>query len=316
MLLGFSGGGVRGVISSIWLEKLVNDKLINLDQIYSISGTSTGSIIAAALCRPDPYSPGDISELFQELSSQVFKRKTWRPVWLDSLLFFAPHDTKKLREVLQSNLGTHKLGDCKRRFVCVTYSLNSKISHNEYASSPVVIHSHGSPFRYNNYLDYSLVDCVTGSCSAPSYFRPYEFSHGNKTHIWTDGGMCSNASVLSNYLICRDQFSGEKIRTRDISALLIGNGSRYSHENQKSLSGWKTPRMLRTIKNSIVQANELYEIKSLRRLLRNRFYYFNCPLPEEISLDDYRKAGFMADFARSKYQHMGMLSAWLRGYFV
>ena len=315
-IIGFSGGGVRGIISSIWLDHMVKQGLVNLDDAYSISGTSTGSIIAAALCEPNPFSPEEISDLFSDLSSHIFKRKTWRPVWLDSVLFFAPHDTKRLRDVLFQNIGNVKLGECKRRFVCVTYSLNSKINNTEYASSPVVIHSHGSPFRHNNYLDYSLADCVTGSCAAPSYFKPYEFNHGERTHLWTDGGICSNASVLSNYLICRDRYSGEKIRTKDVSALLIGNGTKYSHETSKSLSGWKTPRMLRAIKNSLVQANELYEVKSLRRLLRNNFYYFNCPLPKEVALDDYRKTQFMADFAKSKTQHMGMLSAWLKGYFV
>lgn len=314
-ILGFSGGGVRGVISSVWLDRLTSENLINLDEVYSISGTSTGSILAAALCRPEPYQPHEITELFRELSGHIFRRKTWRPVWLDSVLFFAPHDVKKLKEVLESNLGNHRLGDCKRKFICVTYSLNSKLACGNYASSPMTIHNHGSPFSHNNYLDYNLVDCVTGSCAAPSFFQPYSFNQGSRSHIWTDGGMCSNASILSNYIVCRDEFSGEKVQAKKIAALLIGNGSRYSHESKKSLAGWKTPRMLRAVKNSIVQANELYEVKSMRRLLRSRFYYFNCPLPHDITLDDYKKIDFMVEFAKDKTRHMGMVQSWLKGYF-
>ena len=316
-ILGFSGGGVRGVISATWLEHLVKNKFINPDELYSISGTSTGSIIAAALCKPDPYSPSDIAELFSELSSQVFKRKTWRPAWLDSILFFAPHDTKKLKEVLSSNLGSGvKVGDCRRNFVCVTYSLNDKFDHKQKASGPLIIHSFPTPFRANSFHDYSLADVVTGSCAAPSYFQPHIFQHRERNHIFTDGGICSNASILSNFLTCRDRYTGESVRRKDISALLIGNGTSYTHISKKSLSGWKTPGMLRAVKDSLVQANEIYEIKSMRRLLRNNFYYFNCPLPKPVDLDDYRKVSDMARFAEEKTKHMGMVKSWLRGYFV
>ena len=314
-ILGFSGGGVRGIVTATWLDHLIKNKLIDLDKLYSISGTSTGSVIAAALCKPDPWQPHEISQLFKEVSVQVFKRKSWRPAWLDSVLFFAPHDIKKLREILEFHLGNSLLGDCRRNFVCVTYSLNASLGPRHFASSPLIIHSYDSPFSNNRYLDYKLVDCVAGSCAAPSYFKPYTFQQGDRYHIWTDGGLCSNASILSNYLVCRDQFTGEAIKAEEISALLLGNGTRYSHETKKSLAGWKTPRMLRALKDSIVQANEIYELKSLRRLLRSRFYYFNCPLPQEIELDHYDQVDFLESFAKDKIKHMGMLSSWLEGYF-
>lgn len=314
MLLGFSGGGVRGCIATVWLDRLVSAGKIDLDKIYSISGTSTGAIIAAALCRPEPYSPADITDLFTDLSKEIFKRKSWRPAWLDSILFFAPHDIKKLNEVLTSSLGNHTVGDCQRKFVCVTYSLNSKLQDKSYASSPVIVHSHGSPFRFDYSLDLRLSDAVTGSCAAPSFFEPFHFEHNGKSRVWTDGGMCSNASILSNYQVCRDEFAGEEIPRKKITALLIGNGSRYSHESKESLAGWKTPRMLRAIKNSIVQANELYEIKSLRRFLGSRFFYLNYPLQQEISLDDYKRIDYMCHFAELK--KLTHVKAWLNGYFI
>lgn len=315
-ILGFPGGGVRGIISAIWLDWLVKNKLINLNDLYSISGTSTGSILAASLCKPDPLQPSEIAYLFRELSSHVFKRKSWRPAWLDSVLFFAPHDIKKLKEVLYAHLGDTRIGDCQRTFVCITYALNDRFSDNEKASGPLIVHSFDSPFKTNNFLDFKLIDAVTGSCAAPSFFEPYIFSHNGKKHIWSDGGICSNASIHSNFLTCRDRYTGEKVKRKDISALLIGNGSRFTHVSVKSLAGWKTPRMLRVVKNSLVQANEIYEIKSMRRLLHSNFYYFNCPLPEKIALDDYKKTQYLADFAEEKTKHMGMLSAWCKGYFV
>lgn len=74
--LAFSGGGVRGIMSAIWLEEVVC-RLDDLDPVQGVlsraqilAGTSTGSIIAALLAVG--YKPAEIVSLYRELCAEVF----------------------------------------------------------------------------------------------------------------------------------------------------------------------------------------------------------------------------------------------------
>lgn len=320
-LLSFEGGGIRGVSSATYLKRLceadpkTGKPSINLDSLHSVSGTSTGSIVAAALCRRNPYSPGEIVDLFSELSKVVFKRSSWKPQWLERIWSFAPFDIKKLEDVLRSNLGENMLvGDCVRRFVCVTYRLNGEFRGYP-ASVPMIIHSHGGLFpSENRFLSMPLYKAVTSSCTAPSYFKPYEWEHEGEKFICVDGGICSNSSVLPNYSICRNKYIGEKISRKEISALVIGNGTHYSHETIHSLSGWRTPRMVKVLVDSLVQSNVIFEHKIAKKISDERVYTLDIQPDKNVDLADYSQIEYLKEFSES--QDLSRVRAWLRGYFI
>ena len=322
-LLSFPGGGVRGICSAVYLRELckpdpVSGKpLINLNNLFSTSGTSTGSIVAAALCKKNPYQPDEIIDLFEDLAGYIFKRSSWKPEWLERIISFSPFEIKKLEEVLKSNLGEGMLvGDCQRRFVCVTYRLNGKFQ-GQPASTPIVIHSHGSKFPGENFMDVPLYKAVTSSCAAPSYFKPYEWDHNGEKFICVDGGITSNISVLANYAVCRDRFCGDgKVSRKEIASFVIGNGSRYAHETIHSLSGWRTPKMLKILVTSLVQSNAIYELKLARKFNEHRLFMLDYQPDRDIDLSDYKSINYLKSFAESKAQNMSKARAWLRGYFV
>ena len=321
-LISFPGGGVRGICSAIFLRELTKPDpktgrpSIDLGTTYSISGTSTGAIIAAALCRKNPYSPAEIVELFSELSKVVFHRSSWKPAWLDRIVSFAPYDIKKLEDVLKVNLGENMLiGDCERRFVCVTYRLNGRFQ-SQPASTPLVIHSHGSKFPLEDFSEVPLYKAVTSSCAAPGYFKPYEWEHRGEKFICVDGGIISNISVLANYAVCRDRFSGERVSRKEISSLVIGNGARYAHETIHSLSGWRTPKMLQVLVSSLVQSNAIFELKLAKKFSQQRLFMLDSQPDRDIDLADYKSIDYLRKYAEERSKNLGLARAWLRGYFI
>lgn len=86
-ILSLDGGGIRGAltlgylkkIETILKEKQKNDKLVLSDYFDLIGGTSTGSIIAAALSLGKTVD--EIKKLYMTLGGEIFKgkRHLWNP---------------------------------------------------------------------------------------------------------------------------------------------------------------------------------------------------------------------------------------------
>ena len=70
-ILSFDGGGIRGLLSVILIEKL--DIMVPgwRDKVDLLAGTSTGGIIALGLA--DGFTPGDLRELYYDKSPKIFK---------------------------------------------------------------------------------------------------------------------------------------------------------------------------------------------------------------------------------------------------
>ena len=182
------------------------------------------------------------------------------------------------------------------------------------ASMPLIIHNHGSTFPAENHMEIPLYRAICGSAAAPTYFEPYQWKNGDREEIWTDGSQTENSSTLSNYLICRDKHTGDKVKRKNISALQIGNGTVYTYENPTRSTGWKTPKRLRGAIGSIVQSGEIYSIRAMEKMLGPAFYNLASPLPKPIDLADYKKIAEMISFAQKV--DLKECQKWLQGYFV
>lgn len=73
-LLAIDGGGIRGIYASHILERIQTEfNIIFHDEFEIITGTSTGSIIAAAISLGVPISK--ITKLYREEGKKIFKPK-------------------------------------------------------------------------------------------------------------------------------------------------------------------------------------------------------------------------------------------------
>ncbi len=69
-ILSLDGGGIRGYLTVLLLEQLVEERPTLLDEVHLFAGTSVGSIVALALA--SGYSPTEVRLFLKEKENISF----------------------------------------------------------------------------------------------------------------------------------------------------------------------------------------------------------------------------------------------------
>jgi hypothetical protein len=175
-ILSLDGGGVRGILSLSYLERLEtllrarcrNDPDFRLCHYFDlIGGTSTGAIIDAGLALG--FSVQRLQTFYHDLAATVFKRAWYRLGILE-----AKFPTGPLQEALEAAFGNICLGGTEEQtgLMIMTKRLDT--------GSPWVLHNHPEskyfdpkpPSTAFPNKDFSLKQIVRASTAAPHYFEP------------------------------------------------------------------------------------------------------------------------------------------------
>ncbi|MCS7316948.1 MAG: patatin-like phospholipase family protein [Candidatus Dojkabacteria bacterium] len=180
--LSLNGGGIRGIITTIALlpfEKETFDV---------IAGTSTGSIIGGLLSFG--YKPSEINSLYNRLAHKVFKKSKWFPGVLT-----ARYSIDNIKNELYKIVGDIELGDLETKLIVTAYDTVK--------GEPVIFKSYKEKFKKTK-----LLDVITASCAAPTYFGCYEWCGG----CLVDGGVyANNPSAILVREFERENWSGKII---------------------------------------------------------------------------------------------------------
>src|SRR5919108_3568061 len=80
-VLAIDGGGIRGLIPALVLTELERRAGRRIFEMFDlIAGTSTGGILACALCAPDPLPASEIVELYTEEGPKIFDRSLFQRI--------------------------------------------------------------------------------------------------------------------------------------------------------------------------------------------------------------------------------------------
>jgi hypothetical protein len=195
-ILALDGGGIRGVISLCFLEKIEQllrhrhgrPRLKLCEYFDLIGGTSTGAIIAAALAMGKGVS--QIKQLYLTLGKEIFRKKK-RKIW-ESL-----YDEKPLMEGLLRTFGDRTLGDASiRTGLCIVTKRADTNS-----IWPLINHPNARYYEENR--NFRLRDVVHASAAAPLFFIParIEIEPGNPG-TFVDGGVSTaNNPALQLFLV-------------------------------------------------------------------------------------------------------------------
>ncbi len=229
-ILSIDGGGIRGVYSAHILKRIEEEFKIKLHDYFDlIAGTSTGSIIAAAIACNIPLI--EIEKLYIEKGKKIFtKRKKigipckgiWEPIY----------DNDELKKNLNEYFRNIKLEEVSKRLIIPStdvYNGEAFVAKSKY---------HQKFIRDNNI---KVVDAVLGSCSAPMYFKPHKI----KDYLLADGGLWANnpslVAVIEALKKCDQDLN-------DIKLLSIGTGlykPEFSNANKWGiLNGWKNKKFI------------------------------------------------------------------------
>ncbi len=202
-ILSLDGGGIRGIVAAKMLsiiEKQI-DKPLN-EYFQLITGTSTGSILAAAIA--SGRSSEEIVDLYKQQSSIIFpyrKRFTLRrlPLLFKHGISAPKYSEKGLIQVLQGVFGSTTLFDIASPLLLI-------ISFDTIERSPIFFKSWRQDKGYGNVPLWEVCVC---SASAPTYFPAHKLNRringtaqdGYSDAIILDDGAASVDNIYNNMQI-------------------------------------------------------------------------------------------------------------------
>jgi uncharacterized protein len=267
ILLSIDGGGIRGIIPLCALSELEKQLGKPARDVFSfVSGTSTGAIIAGGIA--SGLSAEQMLELYQSLGPKVFH--------FDLLGFV-------------TNLGGFRYRSTPLAALLQTYYGN--ITLNELPIDiliPATRVSDGKPWYYvkDNPCNAGttgktkLVDCVTASAAAPTYFEPYDVP-GIGPSI--DGGVGIAGNPI--YQTCVEAFYYTPAGTylpADTVVISLGTGYTPTPAAPHNLYDWVNWIVGELL---VIPAGQQTEIV-LRHFQTAGTARINPALPRDIGLDD------------------------------
>ena len=287
-VLSLDGGGVRGLITSRLVERIVRERPGFLGGVDLFAGTSAGAILALALAAG--IEPPRISDLYRDHGSAIFADDT--P--LDALnhadkLFMADYRGRPLKEALDKEFGSLTLGDLPKKVVVATFQLDSG------AVTAAGVRSWKPKFFHNfpeNSTDAEqlVVDVAMRSCAAPTFFPVYQG--------FIDGGVVANNPSMCALAQALDERAANQPAS-NVVLLSIGTGL-----NPKYVEGashdWGYVQWARNIIGIVLGGSTGVADFQCRQVLGSRYHRLDAVLPRPINLDAHDEIPFLSEIGLSE----------------
>ena len=224
-ILTIDGGGFRGAYSAHLLKCIEEGFLVDWRRDFRLlAGTSTGSIIAAALAMG--ISASDVLDMYEEHGAEIFRK----PPGPRLRHFHSKYSNSSLRRVLSGFFGDAKLGDIETPLIIPATDIGNGCVH-------VFKSSYHSEFVRDK--DVRVVDAVLASCSAPTYFPPF-YLPGKQPYLLADGGLWANSPSLIAAIDAKHRLDAN---LNDLRILSIGAGKAKSFYpirafQKRGIFGW------------------------------------------------------------------------------
>lgn len=267
-ILSIDGGGIRGLISAKILAKIEELTGNRISQMFNlIAGTSSGSLLAAGLTKPNPNNPQEPAYTAEQLVD-IFRGQDGRDIFYEPFLerltkvddIIRPKYSSKGRdEVLTKYFGDTHIEEALTELFVISYDITLRLPV-FFTSKPSKEEQSSRSFR-KICTGFKMKQATMASSAAPTYFEPYQVptNHPNTNgfYVLVDGGVFANnpASLAIMEVMIDKKKVGEKIDLDEILVVSVGTGSltrRFPYEQAKNwgLLGWLEPLLNITLDGS------------------------------------------------------------------
>lgn len=293
-ILSLDGGGIRGLATAMILREIEKNlpnpenrdlakENILRDHFDLIAGTSTGSILAAAIALGRPI--GDVVALYKERGERIFRPKAEKITdrifrtftqGLSAPLHWDKGLGEELRRELSNKNGTPiSLGRVSHNLLIQAYDATNQ--------EPVVFKSHTTDASEKKL---PLWEVVKSSCSAPGYFPGHSLVRNGKKAAMVDGGVFANNPTLCGIVEALVLANG--ISPGDIFCVSVGTGENQgksvspSDARKMGFAEWAFPLV------GVFMGGASAHVHNLaKRLLPEAGYCrFEFKTKEDLSMDD------------------------------
>ena len=283
-ILSLDGGGIRGLITAILLERIEEVIPGVLDQVDLFAGTSTGGLLALGLAagmRPDAAR-----ELYEQKGEYVFKDNL-----VDNLLDFgnligATYSVKRMKEALELQFGDLILDQLQKKVLISSFDLDN---YPEYSGElrtwkAKFFHNYTGNDSDGNEL---VVDVALRTSNAPTYFPIYQG--------YIDGGVVANNPSMCALAQALNPATGGR-QIDEIRLLSIGTGQNTRFLS-KDYGDWGVLHWAPHIVDLVMEGSTGLADYQCRQLLSSNYFRINPLLPFPIRMDDIKHIPQMTEIA-------------------
>lgn len=280
-ILSIDGGGIRGVVPSLWLDHMERGLMARgLDSVTAqfdlLVGNSTGALIVAGLAAGK--RPAELAQLYGEASRAIFPATTARILSrarrTASQGISAPKfDGRGLDRVLRLIFGERTLGELQRPTVLLTYDTLTR--------APLWLRSYAPEHR-----DIPVWEACRGSAAAPGYFPGHRMRLGTRELSLIDGGVvANNPGVFAIAEALR--VDPALTQPRDLLLVSLGTG-RHAHPISAHEAGtWGALQWSMPILDVVFDGSSDNNDVIARQLVGDGYFRFQIALEQgSASLDD------------------------------
>jgi uncharacterized protein len=261
-VLAIDGGGIRGLIPALVLSELERRAGRRVFELFDmIAGTSTGGILACALCAPDPLPASELVKLYEEEGPDIFDRSIFQRVRSAEGLLDEKYDDAALDRALERFLGHKRLSETRPDLIVPSYD----------TALPGPYFFKTSKARETpDTDDFPLSVVARATSAAPTYFEPV----GTGEKALVDGGvfatnpaMCAFAEVLNDVTI------------RQVVLLSLGTGERTNKRTFDEIKDWGLAMWARPILDVVFDGvSDAVHYQLERVLTGERYWRFQAEL--------------------------------------
>ena len=280
-VLAIDGGGIRGLIPALVLTELERRAGRRTFELFDlIAGTSTGGILACALCAPDPLPASELVKLYEEEGPSIFDRSLFQRIRSAEGLLDEKYDDAALDRALERFLSHKLLSETRPDLIVPSYDT---------ALPGPYFFKTSKAKETPETDDFRLSTVARATSAAPTYFEPL----GDREKALVDGGvfatnpaMCALAEVLND----------QDVRPRDVVLLSLGTGQRTHKRSFEEIKDWGLAAWARPILEVVFDGvSDAVDYQLERVLTKERYWRLQAELTlasddlDDASEDNLRK---------------------------
>lgn len=280
-ILSIDGGGIRGVVPSLWLDHMERGLVARgcgalTSQFDLLVGNSTGALIVAGLAAGK--HPAELAQLYDEASRAIFPAT---PARILSRARRAPtqgisapkFDGRGLDRVLRLIFGEMTLGELQHPTLLLTYDTLTR--------APLWLRSYAPEHR-----DIPVWEACRGSAAAPGYFPGHCMRLGTRELSLIDGGVvANNPSVFAIAEALR--IDPALSQPRDLLLVSLGTGRHAYPISARDAGSWGALQWSMPILDVVFDGASDNNDVIARQLVGDGYFRFQIALEKgSASLDD------------------------------
>jgi uncharacterized protein len=260
-VLAIDGGGIRGLIPALLLTEFERRSGRRVFELFDmIAGTSTGGIIACAVCAPDPLPASELVKLYEDQGPDIFSRSLFQRIRTADGLLDEKYDDDALDGALERFLAQKLLSQTRPDLIVPSYD----------TALPGPYFFKTTDAKASPDDDFQLSVVARATSAAPTYFEPVEA--GAKALV--DGGV-----FAANPAMCALAEALNTVEPRDVVLVSLGTGERTHRRSFDEIKDWGLVAWARPILDVVFDgASDAVNYQLKRVLPADRYWRFQTEL--------------------------------------